>query len=126
VWTGTEMIIWGGFSYDTTWHFFNDGGRYNPAANTWAALPTNGAPSARRYHTAVWTGTEMIVWGGGYFDGSEDSCYNDGWRYNPASNTWSQITSLGAPVPREGHTAIWTGTEMIVWGGDNGASSFND
>jgi hypothetical protein len=42
----------------------NDGGRYNPAANSWTAVPTTGAPAARDYHTAVWTGSEMIVWGG--------------------------------------------------------------
>ena len=47
--------------------YLNDGGRYDPAANTWTALPTSGAPAARDYHTAVWTGSEMIVWGG---DGS--------------------------------------------------------
>ena len=23
----------------------------------------------------------------------------------------------GAPSPRDGHSAIWTGNEMIVWGG---------
>ena len=29
--------------------------------DTWTA--TNGPPDARSYHTAIWTGTEMIVWG---------------------------------------------------------------
>ena len=42
----------------------NDGGRYNPTANSWTAVPTTGAPAARCDHTAVWTGSEMIVWGG--------------------------------------------------------------
>ena len=27
-------------------------------------MTTNGAPAARYDHTAVWTGSEMIVWGG--------------------------------------------------------------
>jgi hypothetical protein len=27
-------------------------------------VTTINAPSARNFHTAVWTGTEMIVWGG--------------------------------------------------------------
>ena len=30
----------------------------------WDQRGTTGAPAARIYHTAVWTGTEMIVWGG--------------------------------------------------------------
>jgi hypothetical protein len=129
VWTGTEMIIWGGQSYDSSFHFFNDGGRYDPAANTWSAVATNNAPAARRYHTAVWTGTEMIVWGGGYWDAGtfSEHDYNDCWRYNPVSNSWSQITPTAALAPRIRHSAVWTGSEMIVWGGyNNGASGFND
>ena len=58
----------------------NDGGRYNPAGNSWTAVSTTGAPAARYHHTAVWTGSEMIVWGG--YNGS--SYLNDGGRYNPA------------------------------------------
>ena len=34
--------------------------------NTWTATSTSNAPSARYGHTAVWTGSEMIVWGGGF------------------------------------------------------------
>jgi len=31
------------------------------------------------------------------------------------------ITStIGAPAARTGHTAVWTGSEMIVWGGSDG------
>src|SRR5438477_580679 len=40
------------------------GGRYDPGTDSWTATTTIEAPSARSYHTAVWTGSEMIVWGG--------------------------------------------------------------
>ena len=30
----------------------------------WAQGAYGGAPAAREYHTAVWTGSEMIIWGG--------------------------------------------------------------
>ena len=33
-------------------------------ADSWTATSTTNAPSARFLHTAVWTGIEMIVWGG--------------------------------------------------------------
>ncbi len=33
-------------------------------ANAWLATSTTGAPSARAYHAAVWTGSQMIIWGG--------------------------------------------------------------
>src|SRR6266705_2043532 len=32
--------------------------------DTWTPTSLTKAPSARWYHTAVWTGSEMIVWGG--------------------------------------------------------------
>ena len=41
-------------------------------------MTTSGAPVARYKHTAVWTGSEMIVWGG--FGGSN---FNDTWSYTP-------------------------------------------
>jgi hypothetical protein len=34
--------------------------------DTWAATSTTNAPSPRFLHTGVWTGSEMIVWGGWY------------------------------------------------------------
>ena len=36
----------------------------HPATDSWAATSTTNAPSARDFHKAVWTGSEMIVWGG--------------------------------------------------------------
>jgi len=107
VWTGTEMIVWGG--YPTT----NTGGGYAPGSDTWTATSTGtNVPTGRDSHTAVWTGTEMIVWGG-------YPTTNTGGRYAPASNAWT-ATSTGTNVPtgRYDHTAVWTGTEMIVWGGN--------
>ena len=44
---------------------FNTGGRYDPATDSWRPTSTQNAPSARSGPTAVWTGSEMIVWGGG-------------------------------------------------------------
>jgi hypothetical protein len=115
IWTGSEMIVWGGmapqfFTLDT-------GGRYNPATDSWTATTTANAPDARYVHTAVWTGTEMIVWGG---DGDLLCCQlNTGGRYDPTTDTWTPTSTTNAPLARDGHTAVWTGSEMIVWGGYN-------
>ena len=32
--------------------------------NSWTATSTFNTPAARGYHTAVWVGSQMIVWGG--------------------------------------------------------------
>ncbi len=81
--------------------------------DAWAATSTANAPSAREFHTAIWTGSEMIVWGG--LDGSGYS--NTGARYNPSTDNWTPTSTTVAPAGRSIHTAVWTGSEMIVWGG---------
>jgi len=115
VWSGTELIIWGGLNFLTD-VYFTDGARYNPQTDTWTAMSTVGAPSARYSFTAVWSGTEMIVWGG-----RSNFLFNTGARYNPTSDTWTAMTTVGAPAARHTHSAVWAGNQMIVWGGLTGA-----
>jgi len=116
VWTGTEMIVWGG---ETASGFStNTGGRYNPVTDTWIATSTSGdVPVSRIHFSAVWTGSEMIVWGGWSGQSGVNQTYNDGGRYNPVSDSWVATSTVGAPTVRYGHKAVWTGNEMIVWGG---------
>src|SRR5438876_626614 len=82
--------------------------------DTWTPTSLTNAPEARYWHTAVWTGSEMIVWGGEGFSGA----LNSGGRYNPSTDSWTPTSLTNAPAAREDHTAVWTGSEMIVWGGD--------
>ena len=118
VWTGSEMIVWGGFEpgfFLVT--PFNTGGRYNPSTNAWIATSTTNAPDGRSSHTAVWNGSEMIVWGGhGDFD-SLGYYFNTGGRYDPGTDSWTATSTVNAPEGRYSHTAVWTGNEIIVWGG---------
>ncbi|MCP4901899.1 MAG: DUF11 domain-containing protein [bacterium] len=114
VWTGTEMIVWGG---GDTASYLDNGGRYDPVTDSWLPISTSGAPAARSGHSAVWTGAEMIVWGGE--DGT--TSLNTGGRYDPDSDSWTGMTSAGAPTIRNYHHAVWTGSEMIIWGGRDGA-----
>ena len=50
-------------------------------------------PTARNGSTAVWTGSEMIIWGG-----YNSADLNSGGRYTPATDSWLPI-SLGTNVP---------------------------
>src|SRR4029077_4968222 len=118
VWTGSEMIVWGGDASAFIFEYLNTGGRYNPSTDSWTGTSTANAPDPRWGHTAVWTGSEMIVWGGGGDSGD----LNTGGRYNPSTNSWTATSTTGAPADREQHTAVWTGSEMIVWGGTPGSS----
>jgi N-acetylneuraminic acid mutarotase len=115
VWTGREAILWGGAKFPGA---LTTGGRYDPASDTWTATSIVDVPAPRSSHTAVWTGHEMVVWGGdpGY---SYPYMLGNGGRYDPESDTWTATTDVDAPSPRKRHTSVWTGSEMIVWGGDS-------
>jgi N-acetylneuraminic acid mutarotase len=116
VWTGREMIVWGGAGnrkYRAS--PLADGAAYDPVADRWRILPP--APiAARSVATAVWTGREMIVWGGsGGHEVFEELA--DGAAYDPARNSWRRLPD--SPLtPRAGHSAVWTGKEMTVLGGE--------
>ena len=119
VWTGTELIVWGG-GFSST-QSVGDGARYNLTTGQWTPISSVNAPSARRSHSAVWTGTEMIVWGGS--DITQGTPFADGGRYRPSTNTWTPLPSTGAPAARFGHSAVWTGTHMIIYAGGTASTS---
>lgn len=113
------MIIWGGASRG---RLFADGAAYNPAADRWQRLAP--APlEARTAHTSVWSGNEMIVWGGCCEPRGGE--FGDGAAYDPASDTWRMLP----PAPIEGrteHAAVWSGNKMVVWGGHVFERAFAD
>ena len=106
------MIVWGGQVANGP---ANTGGRYNPSTNSWTATSTANAPEGRWFATAVWTGSEMLVWGGERANNLIP--LDTGGRYNPGTNSWTATSIGNAPDPRSGHTAVWTGSNMIIWGG---------
>ncbi len=119
IWTGTKLIMWGGAALiNGTWTYFNDGAVFDPIQNTW----TTTAPSpltARARHAAVWTEQKLAIWGGqtgGTFT-LPTAAFGDGALYDPTTNTWTTMASSGAPTPRYGHSAVWTGGAMVVYGG---------
>ncbi|MDP8957456.1 MAG: hypothetical protein M3N24_10970 [Actinomycetota bacterium] len=107
VWTGREMVVWGGGGIGETNIAYNDGAAYNPATREWRVIPE--APLAPGFgpgYTAVWTGKQMLVWGGEKGEGAA---------YDPASDAWKKL-----PDPPFGPlvlpASVWTGRVMLVWG----------
>lgn len=123
VWTGSEMLIWGGASGDT---LDGDGARYQPAEDQWALLSNVGAPSPRQRHVAVWTGARMLVWGGWASPGAPFQALGDGALYDPASDTWTAMNAEGAPAPRGAMIGVWAGDRLIVWGGIDAGGRLGD
>ena len=115
VWTGTEMIVWGGGGRA-------DGAAYNPGTDTWRPISNLNAPSARLGHGAVWCGDRMAVWGGSLPDSGAESA-GTGSFYIPSSDSWTTISSFGAPSGGSGELEnfgdravqlLWTGQKLAV------------
>jgi len=113
VWTGHEIIAWGGGSGGGgNWQASDDGAAYDPAADRWTTLPPAPVPG-RIGASAVWTGREVLFWGG---QADQDTIEADGAAYDPQTKQWRTLPP--APIgPRTQHQAVWTGHEMVVWGG---------
>jgi N-acetylneuraminic acid mutarotase len=92
---------------------FRDAAAYNPATRSWRRLPS--LPEPRTGATVTWNGREVLVVGGQGRFSNEARPYGDGVAYNPASNRWRRLPAMD--TGRIGHTAVWTGRQLLVWGG---------
>jgi hypothetical protein len=112
-WTGRELLVWGGVTYDFDSEVAHaDGAAYDPATDSWRTLPK--APIDGRAPLWVWTGRELIVWGGQMTPESATEMVYDGAAYDPVRDTWRRTAD--APVALANGSAAWTDREMIVVG----------
>jgi hypothetical protein len=103
-WTGREAI------FLTEIDGYVGGQAFEPTTETWRALPT--APiNYGRGAATVWTGSELIVWGGGERDSTTT---RTGAAYNPRTDSWRPLSE--APLGLNLVSGVWTGREMIVFG----------
>ncbi len=136
IWTGTEMIIWGGRN-NATGTYFNTGSRYNPITNSWITIPVPSGFAGRTDFAIVWTGNQMIIWGGKrtdlrnmtvvnpcfgspsnyFFNYDSVTNYGDGRMYSPEFNNWAIMSSVNSPVHRYGASAIWADYQLVIAGG---------
>src|SRR6266545_6831726 len=111
IWTDNEMIVWSGYdglsylkSTDTGLTQIGPSGSPAPTATaTDSPFPTPSEPPGSPTPTPSGTPTPPIPGTGG--------------RYDPTTDSWTATSTTNAASERELHTAVWTGSEMIVWGG---------
>jgi N-acetylneuraminic acid mutarotase len=104
VWTGKQLIVAGltgagadGNLLDATEAAL----AYDPAKRSWQRLAAPPKTEAYCRRTAVWTGSEMLVWG----------CRLTA--YDPDADQWRLLP----PPPSGAGIVVWTGKEMLGWGG---------
>lgn len=124
-----ELVVWGGDVFPGTVPGLHDypavGARFDFARGTWQPTSTIDAPRGRSFHELVWTGTEVMTFGGyrvneQYLAGQSRQLHTeiaDGAAWNAAHDRWRKLPSASAPSPRFSHVMAWTGDALIVWGG---------
>jgi len=117
-WTGQELIVWGGATRDLVPHA--DGAAYDPRSGRWRPLPP--APQAQMLQSgegiAVWTGRELLIWGGltpvGRARQGGLLRRGDGLAYEPATRTWRLLSSAPSALAPLARPSLWTGSRLLV------------
>jgi hypothetical protein len=125
VWTGTEIIVWGGSveSAMGTTVLLGDGARLDPQSGRWTPMAGALAPAPRMWAGAQWTGSRFVVLGGNTQEASPNTCDPNGpcdpaapgGTYDPVTDSWAAHPNAGAPVLGPYPIVIWNGTSMVVW-----------
>ena len=96
VWTGKEMLVSGPLTHEA----------FNPVTNLWRSLPKSAVPDG----IVVWTGREMIGWGGGCCGDAS----SEGGAYNPATNTRRKL-ARSPLAPEQRPIGAWTGRDLVLF-----------
>jgi hypothetical protein len=126
VWTGRQLVYWGGASRPPV-RAHADGAAFNPDTNRWATLPP--APEGQEHleghdGVAVWTGREVLVWGGLTDTGEAPNVARpaDGVAYDPARRSWRRLPRppLQLRWVSVNQWVVWTGRELMAGGVEAG------
>jgi hypothetical protein len=101
VWTGTELIVWGGLTDEPCCRNSQHGAAFDPTVGTWRQIAP--PPDGVRPGVLLWTGTEML-------DFSDGTTGTASAAYDPAKDKWRLISN--PPVP--GSVAFWIGDEAVL------------
>jgi hypothetical protein len=122
VWAGDRVLVWGGEGSNGV---LNSGAQLTLSAGTtpvqWSPINPTNAPAARRWHSAIWTGQKMLIWGGE----NAGVPLGDGAAFDPVANAWETLFTNSAPTGRFNHVALWTGQEMLILGGSTGSAELS-
>ena len=126
-WTNDGLFVWSGQASSTDSLLYDAGAMYDANTNSWSTL--TGSPLEDRVGaTAVWTGQQVLVFGG-RLSGTTGQLATDNASYDPSTRKWSLLPasrpdsqirgdSLAAATARWFAFGTWTGNEAVVLGGD--------
>lgn len=121
---GGKLFLWGGYTSSPNL----TGGFYDPDADDWTTVYSTTEPAAYKidanflaYSLVVGSGTPYL------FGGSISSSAGEtkGRYFNFTTNSWRKMRTLNQPSARKNHYGVWTGSNMLIYGGENGTTPLN-
>jgi hypothetical protein len=118
VWSGRELILFvGGLDTNgTPWPArLARAAAYDPVTDTWRRIAA--LPARRDNADVVWDGREVLVVGGSRAPrgAGPPVLARVGLAYDPGANRWRRLPAIESG--RTGAAAVWTGTRLLLWGG---------
>jgi hypothetical protein len=108
-WTGRQFLVWGGYERNGDVETqMVDGALFNPATDRWELLPPAPLEKNSAAATAIWIGSELVVFSAGMRSGAALDVATRRWR------------AISPPPLDSGETnspaLVWSGTELIALG----------
>lgn len=114
VWTGTELLV--AFRVDNLVQFAG----YDPGRDAWSTVPDPPVEIQEPFSdssTFAWTGKTVLVWGYENHGSDTFSGHHRLLAYDPETKEWQRLADSPIDQLIQAHP-IWTGHELIVWGGN--------
>ena len=120
IWSGTKLFVFSGGGVSSQRQLTSTGGLFDLSRGEWT---TEGAEMVmeRVGHTVTWNGFEALVYGGK--SNRLRTYFSEVFRFNPDNKRWAGVSSRFRPESRWYHSAVWTGSSLIIWGGNQGATT---
>ncbi|MDP9301784.1 MAG: hypothetical protein M3P43_12975, partial [Actinomycetota bacterium] len=104
-WSGSEVLWWGGIPEGKR-KPTDDGFAFDPVEGSWRELPPAPIPGA--YGHALAAGEQVLL-----LHVSDEA---EGLLFDPARDSW-HVVPRSPHRPAWGGVSVWTGSELVVWGG---------
>ena len=112
---GREIYLFGG-EYNNTG--LGDFWRYSIIGDIWCCISEGGVPEKRCHPSMVYDNAtgEVYMFGGVSEDWHDDYInYNDLWKYNVYTQSWTKIDTNEGPSPRYAHTMVMDPIERCIY-----------
>jgi N-acetylneuraminic acid mutarotase len=107
-----SMLLFGGYKNGVR---TNELLSFKFEGSKWSELVANKPPCPRAGHSAVLSGSNLIICAG---TNEQNVRLNDTWIYSITQNTWAHLKTTGFFPSRNGHSSIMLhDTHMVVFGG---------